>query len=384
MELLERAIEPAIKKLIGSNKVLVVLGTRRVGKTVLVNRLLEEESLPAIVMNGEDMEVQELLQRRTTAHYKKIVGNKSLLVIDEAQVVPDIGRVLKLMIDSMPHLTILATGSSSFDLMNKAGEPLTGRKKEFHLYPIAQIELDSRETLLETRQHLDERLVYGSYPELLQLPTYKEKGDYLAELVQSYLLKDILAFEGIRQSDKILKLLRLIAFQVGSEVSYNELGNQLGISKNTVENYLDLLGKVFLVYRLPAYSTNQRKEISKGSKWYFFDNGIRNAIINDFRLPQQRNDTGRLWENYLISERIKRNSYMQENVQYYFWRSYSQQEVDLIELKDGVLHAYEIKYTATKKIKVPAAFGAAYPGAIFTPITRDNYHDWITGSGKAG
>lgn len=379
MESVSRAIEGRLKSQIGKNKVLLILGTRRVGKTVLVNQIVQDYGKPVTMLNGEDLDIQEMLQQRTVANYKKIVGNAKLLIVDEAQAVPEIGKILKLIIDSSPDLTIIATGSSSFDLLNKAGEPLTGRKIQFQLYPIAQMELASRESFVETRQHLEERLVFGSYPELLQLSSYREKEDYLHELVQSYLLKDILAFEGIRQADKIRKLLRLIAFQTGSEVSYNELGNQLGISKNTVENYLDLLSKVFLVYRLPAYSTNQRKEISKGSKWYFADNGIRNAIANDLRLLSFRQDTGNLWENYLLSERIKRNSYLQEHVQYFFWRNYDQQEIDLIELKQGKLHACEFKYSNNKKVKLPAAFSTAYPEASFECITKDNYLDWITG-----
>ncbi len=379
MEILSRAIEPRLKALIGQNKVLLILGTRRVGKTVLINKLVKEYGAPAIILNGEDLDTQELLQRRSIVHYQRIVGASKLLVVDEAQAVPEIGKILKLMIDSQPELTIVATGSSSFDLLNKAGEPLTGRKIQFRLYPIAQIELKARETLMETRQHLEERLVFGSYPEVLTLPSYREKEDYLYELVQSYLLKDILAFEGIRQADKISKLLRLVAFQIGNEVSYNELGNQLGISKNTVENYLDLLNKVFLIYRLPAYSTNQRKEVSKGSKWYFTDNGIRNAIISDMRLLSMRQDIGSLWENYLITERIKRNTYLNEHTQYYFWRNYNQQEVDLIELSDGKLHAYEFKYNGKKKVKIPMAFSTAYPEATYTCVTKENYLDWIGG-----
>lgn len=380
MELLNRSIESRLKSLIGKNKVLLVLGTRRVGKTVLVNKLIADYGKPVVVLNGEDLDTQELLQQRTTVNYQKIVGSAKLLVVDEAQAIPEIGKILKLMIDTQPELTIIATGSSSFDLLNKAGEPLTGRKIQFQLYPIAQMELAGRENFVETRQHLEERLVFGSYPELLQLPSYREKEEYLYELVQSYLLKDILAFEGIRQADKIVKLLRLIAFQTGSEVSYNELGSQLGISKNTVESYLDLLSKVFLIYKLPAYSTNQRKEIAKGAKWYFVDNGIRNAIANDFRLLSLRQDAGSLWENYLISERIKYNSYMQEHGQYFFWRNYNQQEVDLIELKQGVLHAYELKYNDKKKVKIPASFATAYPDASFECISKDNYLDWITQS----
>ena len=378
MNIVKRAIESHLEQLLGKNKVLLVMGTRRVGKTFLINAIQQNYSNPIVTLNGEDFDVQELLKKRTVANYKRIVGSARLLVLDEAQVIPEIGKILKLMIDSIPHLTILATGSSSFDLLNKAGEPLTGRQIQFNLYPLAQLELKDTETYVETVHNLEERLVYGSYPELLQLNTYSEKSAYLLQLVQSYLLKDILSFEGIRQADKIVRLLRLIAYQVGSEVSYNELAVQLGISKNTVENYLDLLSKVFIIYRLPAYSTNQRKEVSKSSKWYFFDNGIRNAIINDFHLPALRNDMGALWENYIIAERIKRNSYLKENVRYHFWRNYNQQEIDLVEVKDGKIHAYEFKYSPDKKVKIPAAFAAAYPEASFERISRDNYLDWIT------
>jgi len=220
-------------------------------------------------------------------------------------------------------------------------------------------------------------MIFGSYPELFQLSTLQEKSNYLLQLIQSYLLKDILAYEGIRQSDKLIKLLRLIAFQCGSEVSYNELATQLGMSKNTVENYLDLLSKVFIIFRLGAYSTNQRKEISKSSKWYFYDNGIRNAIINDFNLFPLRKDIGQLWENYLISERIKRNAYDGKNTQYYFWRNYNQQEIDFIESDNGMLSAYEFKYTTSKKVKLPSAFASSYPDVPFNVITKENYMHWI-------
>lgn len=378
MNIIKREIEEQIESLLGKNKVLLILGTRRVGKTFLINAIKQKYNEPVVVLNGEDFDVQEVLKKRTAANYKKIVGSAKLLILDEAQVISEIGNVLKLMIDSIPDLTILATGSSSFDLLNKAGEPLTGRQIQFNLYPVAQLELKETESFIETVQNLEERLIYGSYPELFQLDSYNEKSIYLQQLIQSYLLKDILAFEGIRQSDKIVRLLRLIAYQVGSEVSYNELATQLGISKNTVENYLDLLSKVFIIYRLSAYSTNQRKEVSKSSKWYFYDNGIRNAIINDFRILPLRNDIGVLWENYVISERIKRNSYLHENVQYYFWRNYNQQEIDLIEIKKGKVYAYEFKYSPDKKVKAPAAFVTAYPKSCFERISRDNYLDWIT------
>lgn len=378
MKIINRELEHQVKKLLTKNKVILIMGTRRVGKTVLTETIRKGYDGEALVLNAEDFDVQELLKHRSIANYKRIIGNANLLIIDEAQVLPEIGHVLKLMIDHNPELTILATGSSSFDLANKTGDPLTGRQVYLQLYPLSQAEISVGENHVETIQNLEERLIFGSYPELFQLDNFQEKSNYLLQLVQSYLLKDILAYEGIRQSDKIIKLLRLIAFQCGGEVSYTELAGQLGMSKNTVEHYLDLLSKVFIVYKIGAYSTNLRKEVSKASKWFFYDNGIRNAIINDFRLLALRNDTGLLWENYLIAERIKRNAYDGKSVQYYFWRSYNQQEVDLIEMENGVLTAYEFKYSPTKKVKVPAAFASTYPGVSFKAISRDNYLDWIT------
>lgn len=378
MKLIQRELEALVTRQLGKNKVLLIMGTRRVGKTILVETIKNNYKGQLLVFNAEDFDVQEILKNRSVANYKRIIGNATLLIIDEAQALPEAGAILKLMIDNIPELTIIATGSSSFDLANKTGDPLTGRSLQFYLYPLSQAEIATQEDALETIQNLEERLIFGSYPELFHLPGIQEKTGYLQQLVQSYLLKDILAYEGIRHSDKIVKLLRLIAFQCGAEVSYNELAGQLGISKNTVENYLDLLSKVFIVYKLGAYSTNQRKEVSKSSKWFFYDNGIRNAIVNDFRLLALRNDTGLLWENYLIAERIKKNAYQQKNVQYYFWRNYNQQEVDLIEVENGQPTAFEFKYSPAKKVKKPAAFDAAYPEADFQVISKNNYLDWIT------
>jgi predicted AAA+ superfamily ATPase len=377
LKIVKRELEEQIRGLIGKNKVIVVFGTRRVGKTVLTQRIAEAYSRGVLTLNAEDFDVQEMLKNRSAAHYKRLIGNAELLIIDEAQVLPEIGQILKLMIDSLPALTIIATGSSSFDLANRTGEPLTGRQHRLYLHPLSQMEISSFESYTETIQNLDERLVFGSYPELFRLSSLQEKTNYLLELVQSYLLKDILAYEGIRQSDKLVKLLRLIALQCGSEVSYNELGTQLGLSKNTVEHYLDLLSKVFIVYRLGAYSTNQRKEISKSSKWFFYDNGIRNAIINDFRLPPLRTDLGQLWENYLLTERIKRHNYDGRHTQFFFWRNYDQQEVDLIELENGLVSAFEFKYSDGKKDQAPPAFKAIYPESSFQVISRRNYLDWI-------
>jgi predicted AAA+ superfamily ATPase len=380
MKILTRSIQEVIETLISNpslNKVILIFGTRRTGKTVLIHEIQSQYKNKSLLLNGEDFDAQELLINRSISNYKRIIGNANLLIIDEAQAIPEIGAILKLMIDNIPELTIIATGSSSFDLLNKAGEPLTGRQIRFNLYPLAQLELRTQENAIETNQNLEERLIFGSYPELFNLPTVQEKGAYLQNLVQSYLLKDILAFEGIRSSDKIARLLRLIAFQMGNEVSYSELATQLGLNRNTIENYLDLLSKVFIIYKLGAYSTNARKEISKGAKWYFFDNGIRNAIINNFKLPVLRNDIGALWENYLLSERRKKNEYEKNNIQYFFWRNYNLQEVDLIEVKDGKISGYEFKYSPSKKVKVPMAFSKIYPEADFTSISKDNYLPWI-------
>lgn len=373
--IIKRAIEDRICDLLGSNKVILILGTRRVGKTFLINRVKEGYDGKVLMLNAEDADVQDLLRKRSTSNYQRITGDARLLIIDEAQAIPEIGLVLKLMIDTQPNLTILATGSSSLDLVNTTGEPLTGRQYPFILYPVAQMELN--QDAVAIRSQLEERLVLGSYPEVFQLQSVKQKESYLKVLAKSYLLKDILAYADIKHSAKLVDLLRLIAFQVGSEVSYHELSLKLGINKITVEHYLDLLQKVFVLFRLPSYSTNQRKEIAKGSKWYFYDNGIRNAVIQDFRAVPLRNDMGMLWENYIISERVKRNEYVGEDRQLYFWRNYDQQEVDLVESYAGQLSAVEIKYGESRKTTKPKAFDQAYPDASFSIVDRDNYLDFI-------
>jgi hypothetical protein len=372
---IHRKLEDAVISKIGTNKVILILGTRRVGKTYLINSVSKKYTGKKMLLNGEDFDVQEILKKRSVANYKQLINDTDLLMIDEAQAIPEIGSIMKLMIDSQPHLTIIATGSSSLDLVNASGEPLTGRNYSYNLYPIAQLELGNNP--LQAQADLDERLVIGSYPEIFHIQTWKEKEQYLRELINSYLLKDILSYSGIRQSYKLMDLLRLVAFQIGSEVSYNEIASQLSMNKITVENYLDLLQKVFILFKLPSYSTNHRKEISKGVKWYFYDNGIRNAVINDFRPISIRTDIGMLWENYIISERIKYNSYNQAGSKMYFWRNFQQREIDLIELKNNFLNAYEIKYSKDSKAKIPLAFKSAYPEAGFQKIDQDNFLDFI-------
>jgi uncharacterized protein len=373
---ISRKLVGLVHSKIGKNKVILLFGTRRVGKTHLIKEIEKDLTVPFLHLNAEDHDVQQLLANRSVANYKRLIGTARLLVIDEAQVIPDIGKILKLMIDELDSLTIIATGSSAFDLNNLAGEPLTGRNFTFHLYPIAQSELSEKENLLQVQQNLEERLIYGSYPELFNLDTLEEKADYLKELVNSYLLKDILIYESIQNSSKIYELLKLIAFQVGSEVSYDELAKQLGMSKNSVQRYLDVLTKVDILFKLGGYSSNLRKEVTKSSKWYFFDNGIRNAIINDFRLPAVRNDIGSLWENYCLYERMKRNAYLKNAAHYYFWRTYDQQEIDLIEVNAQEMTAVDFKWGDQHK-RIPTYFAKNYQNAEFKIINKSNYMEFI-------
>ena len=378
MNFLERGIDTIFAKKVLPNKVLILLGARRVGKTAFIKNYLS--AIPKedyLQLNGEDIHDADLLKERSVANYRRLLANVKVLVIDEAQNIFEIGLILKLIVDSIEDIKIIATGSSVFDLSNKLGEPLVGRKNTIYLFPLAQIEFNKYENFKETTQKLEERLLFGSYPELEQYPDWNDKINYLKEIVNSYLLKDILVYEGIKQSNKILDLLKLIAFQVGQEVSLQELARQLGISKNTVESYLDLLSKVFVVYKVPGFSRNLRKEITKSNRWYFYDNGIRNAIIANFSRLDSRTDVGALWENYLASERIKFQNYTQKTVTNYFWRTYDQQELDWLEEENGVLHGYEFKWNENRKAKIPTAFAKAYPEASFEVINKGNYLDFI-------
>jgi len=375
---IHRAIEGRFKKAFRPNKVVLLLGARRTGKTWFLKKMLPKLGTPYMFLNGEDQATQKMLKDRTVANYQGILGEKKVLVIDEAQKIPEIGWILKLMVDEIDGLHIIATGSSVFDLTRRMGEPLTGRKTDIHLYPLAQQEFSTVETRIETYAMLQDRLIFGGYPELLHMPGRDEKVDYLRGMVTSYLLKDILEFDGIRNANKLVDLLRMIAFQTGKEVSHDELSKHLGISKNTVERYLDLLSKVFVIYRIPGFSRNLRKEITRHARWYFVDNGIRNALINNFNPLPMRNDVGALWENYVLTERLKYQSYTGMSSENYFWRTYQQQEIDWIEEREGNLFAYECKWNPTKKVKVPSAWAETYSGAEFRVIKPDAYLDFIT------
>ncbi len=373
---LVRELSNLILKKLQPNKVVILYGARRVGKTMLVNEILAKVNEPILRLNGDDINVHDKLSIRSIENYKQILGTCKLLYIDEAQKIPEIGLKLKLMIDEIEGLRIIISGSSSFDIHKNAGEPLTGRKYTFTLYTLSENEYTQIENNINKMDKVRERLIFGNYPELLHLPDRQDKVDYLNEMISSYLLKDILVYEHIKNSQKIFNLLRLIAFQIGGEVSLQELGIQLGISKNTVEKYLDLLSKVFVLHKVEGFSRNLRKEITKNSRWYFLDNGIRNAVIANFNPLHARNDIGALWENYMISERLKYQEYKRISSNNYFWRTYEQQEIDWVEERDGSLFGYEFKWKE-EKVKIPTQWKSVYPDASFELININNFSEWL-------
>lgn len=369
--MLERDITKVIMSELRPQKVILLYGARRVGKTTLTQQIAAQYQGRVSILNAEDMSTMALLSERTASNYKQLFADTDLLIVDEAQHIPDIGWILKLLTDELTHLSIIASGSSSFDLQNKAGEPLVGRCYEFMLYPFSVNELLKQTTVIQFLQTIEWQLIYGAYPELLTLNEAQRYQRYLNEIVSAYLLRDILTIDGIKHSAKMMQLLQLLAYQVGSEVSYDAIANRLSLSRNSVEKYIDLLTKAFIIYRLPAFSRNPRKEVSKPGKVYFFDNGIRNAVIGDFRPLSVRQDVGALWENYLITERIKRQNNNSIFSKHYFWRTYNGQEIDLIEETNGQIEAFEFKW-GNHKPKVPSAFNDMYPDASYQVINKEN------------
>lgn len=366
-----------LRRLLVPGKVVVVYGARRVGKTTLVEHLLADCGGDPLSVSGEDIAARGYLESESIAKLKAFVGSHDRLVVDEAQHVKGIGLNLKLLTDHVPDLRIVATGSSSFGLARDSSAPLAGRRSTLNMYPLSQMEISGVEEPHETAGNLEMRLIYGSYPEVVTTDDNEERQRHLRDLVSSYLFKDILEFEGIRKSDKLVRLLQLLAFQIGNEVSLSELGSQLGMSKNTVDRYLDLLEQVFVIYRRPGFSRNLRKEISKSHRYYFFDNGIRNAVINNFNLLDLRDDVGALWENYLMAERLKRQEYLGVSTDSYFWRTYDQKEIDLVEEREGRLYGYEMKW-GPKTAGPPRAWTEAYPDASFQVVNRDNYLEFVS------
>jgi predicted AAA+ superfamily ATPase len=375
MEITRVALE-LIQKKLQPNKVVVLLGARRVGKTKLIEKIIENLNEKYLFLNGDDVESHNLLESQSTANFNRLLGDTRFLIIDEAQEIPNIGKKLKLMVDTIPNLKVLVTGSSAFEINNQIGEPLVGRLKTINLYPISQIEFSKTENYLDIRNNLEDRLIFGSYPELSKIINREDRISYLKEIVNTQLLRDIFAFEGIKKRDKIIALLQIISFRTGSEISLESIGRDLQISKNTVEKYLDLFSKVFIIYSVKGFSKNRDNEITKMKKWYFVDNGIRNAIINSFNPFNMREDVGKLWENYLNSERIKKLSYQENDVLDYFWRTHTKQEIDRLEIKNEQIAAFEYKYGKSKS-KIPTEFAKSYPDATFEIINQDNYLNYI-------
>ena len=376
MKYIVRDIQKRIEKSLKPNMVVMLFGARRVGKTVLMRQIASQFTNKILILNGEDYDTLALLANRSISNYRNLLDGVDLLAIDEAQHIPDIGAKLKLIVDEIQGIRVIVSGSSSFDLYNKSGEPLVGRSVPFHLTAFSQKEISQTENVLQTRQNLENRLIFGSYPDAVLENNNEERKEYLKNIVNAYLLKDILTVDGIKNASKMKDLLQLVALQTGSEVSYDELGKQLGMSKNTVEKYLDLLSKTFVIYRLGAFSRNLRKEISKAGKWYFYDNGIRNAVIGAYSSLALRQDIGSLWENYLIGERIKKNINEHANKEFYFWRTYDQQEIDLIEVSDNEISAFEFKW-GDKMPKAPQSFLASYTQATYKVVNRNNYLEFI-------
>ncbi|MDO5527657.1 MAG: ATP-binding protein [Prevotella sp.] len=375
---IKRIIAEKIAERMQPNRAVLIFGARRVGKTMLIKQITDGFAGKTMMLNGDDMDIQALLGDSSIANYQRLFSDVELLVIDEAQNIPDIGKKLKLIVDEIPGIKVIASGSSSFDLKNKTGEPLVGRATQFFLTPFSQAELSQTENVLDTRRNIETRLIYGSYPDVVLAKSNVIREEYLRDLVDAYLLKDILSIDGLKNSSKMRDLLRLLSYQTGSEVSYDELGRQTGMSRNTVERYLDLLSKVYVIYRIGGFSRNLRKEVAKAGKWYFYDLGVRNAVINNFSPLAIRQDTGAIWENYIISERMKRNYNLRLNHELFFWKTYDRQEIDLVEsASDMSLEAFEIKW-GDKHPKCPVAFANAYPDATFTVLNRDNYIDYIT------
>lgn len=375
--MIERSIRQEVsQKLLHSNKVIVLLGPRQVGKTTLIKSILSQVEGKKLEINADQSKYIDTFSSRDLYKMQAIVGQADFLFIDEAQRIPDIGINLKILHDEMPRLKIVATGSSSFELANQTKEPLTGRTWTFTLLPIAQMELANQYSPFELAQQLENFLIFGSYPEAITLETLADKTKYLQELSKAYLYKDILEITAIKHADKLQRLLRLLAFQTGSEVSYNEIGNTLQMSKDTVANYVDLLEKAFVVFRLNGYSRNLRKEVTKMDKIFFYDNGIRNALIDNFNTLDHRNDVGQLWENFLVAERQKHNLYRQLSVRPYFWRTYTGAELDYLEEGMGKLAAFEFKFSR-RLAKAPASWKETYPEASFQTINQDNYLSFL-------
>ncbi len=373
--MIPRILASDIRKRIGQGKVLIVFGARQVGKTTLLHDTLQADSGNVLWLNGDEPDVRSLFEGATSTRLNSFIGSKKIVVIDEAQRIINIGLALKLIADNNASVQLIATGSSSFDLANTVNEPLTGRKFELLMFPLSFAELASYTGLLEEKRMLPHRLIYGSYPDVVN--HVGDEREILQQLADSYLYKDILSFDRIKRNEKIVKLLQAIAFQIGSEVSFNELAQTCGLDPKTVEAYVQLLEQAYIIFRLPSYSRNLRNELKFARKIYFWDCGIRNAVIGNYLQAEMRQDMGTLFENYLVAERLKKQHYARTFAKSYFWRTSAKQEIDYIEEINGQITAYEFKWNPRRKATVPTAFAKHYPEVPFQVITCDNYWEFL-------
>lgn len=375
--LIPRNLTPVIlDKLKNSPKGVVLYGARQVGKTTLVNELISTLGWRTLVINGDQSRFVDILSSRDLEKIKSLVEGYELLFVDEAQRIPEVGLALKIILDNLPNLKLIVTGSSSLDLASKISEPLTGRAWTYHLFPVSFEELRTIKNKTELDINLEERLIYGSYPEIFSLVGDNNKREYLQNLSDAYLYKDLLEFGGLKNSTKIRNLLRLLAFQVGSQVSLSEIGGSLGMGKDTVDKYIDFLEKSYVIFRLSGFSRNLRKEVTKMDKIYFYDLGVHNILIDNLKPLNDRNDSGTLWENFLIIERMKKLAYTQTTASSYFWRTYTGAELDYVEETGGVLTGFEFKFN-NKVARTPVSWSATYPSAKFLAMNRKNYLDFI-------
>ncbi|MEI6060642.1 MAG: ATP-binding protein [Bacteroidota bacterium] len=374
--MVSRIIKQRMLDALKPGKVLGLFGARRTGKTVLMSEIMNDMSDKKILLvHGENLDVSEILSSQRSAVLKNFVAGYDFLFIDEAQKIPNIGANLKLIVDTISDIGIFVTGSSTFDLHRDIGEPLTGRGTNFNLFPFAQTEL--KNDFLQSKEQLEEHLIFGLYPQVVMAASYEEKIGVLESIKNGYLLKDILELDNLKDSLFIINLLRLLAFQIGNDVSLNELAGTLRVNRKTVERYLELLQKCYIIFAHQGFSRNLRKEISKSPRFYFWDNGIRNAVIANYNRLQLRDDVGRLWENYCLAERLKMNHYRGKISNNYFWRTYDQKEIDFIEESGGQLTGFEFKWTA-RKTKVPEEFLKTYDNSTFLLITQENYLEFIS------
>lgn len=375
MEIIRRKIQENIEKSLFKGKIIIVYGARQVGKTTMVKEIQKNLFKDSLYFNCDEPDIRAIFTNRTSTELKSFLGDKKLIIIDEAQRVKDIGLTLKLIIDTYPKIQIIATGSSSFDLSNRVVEPLTGRKYEFYLYPFSLEELTAVYSSLEVDRIIEQRIIFGMYPEIVF--SGQEAGAKLKSIAQSYLYKDILQFQNIKNAEAIEKLLQALALQIGNEVSYNELAQTTGIDKKTVASYIQILEKSFVIFRLSPFSRNLRNELKKLRKIYFFDTGMRNALINNFNLLNVRQDTGCLWENFIIAERIKHNHNCGVEKNNYFWRTKEGKEIDYLEEAGGKIKGMEIKWAKEKKFKIPKLFLETYPESKIDIVNKKNYLDII-------